>query len=88
MTTCPPIHFAGLAALYQKKVLTEHNVQGLKGKAYSDENILLSLIVDLSQKSSENVATAAEVLDGLECKKEANVLRCKLGQCSCVRTPV
>ena len=83
--TCPPLHLAVLAALYQENVLTEHDVQELKEKAHNDESILLSLVVDLIQRSSEDVATAAEVLDGLECKKEANVLRCKLGQCSCVK---
>ena len=83
VTTCPPLHLAVFAALYQKKVLTEHDFQRLKGKTHHDENILLNLIVDLLQKSSEDMATAAaEVLDGFKCEKEAKVLRCKLGQCS------
>ena len=81
----PPLHLAVLAALYQENVLSEHDVQELKEKAHGDESIFHSLIGDLLQKSSEDVATAAEVLDGLECKKEANVLRCKYGQCSCVK---
>ena len=66
-----------LAALYQKKVIAEHDRQKLK----SARNMLLDLIFDLCTRPSEDVATTADVLDMVGWKKEAEMLRGKLGLC-------
>ena len=44
-------------------------------------NKLLNLIFDQCRKSSEDVATTADALDMFGCKKEADMLRCKLVLC-------
>ena len=66
-----------LVALYQKKVVAEHDRQILK----SARNMLLDLIFDLCTRPSEDVATTADVLDMVGWKKEAEMLRGKLGLC-------
>ena len=66
------------AALCQKKVITQHDLQKWKGSAW---NMLLDLIFDLCTRPSEDVATTADVLDMVGCKKEAEILRGKLGLC-------
>ena len=66
-----------LAALYQKKVIAEHDLQKLK----SAQNMLLGVISDLCRRPSEDVATAADVLDMVGWKNEAEMLRGKLGLC-------
>ena len=78
MQTCPPLHFVVLAALYQKKVITQHDLQKWKRSAW---NMCLVLIFDLCTRHSEDVATAADVLDMVGWKKEAEMLRGKLGLC-------
>ena len=75
VSTCPPFHLVVLAALYQKKVITQHDLQKWKG---DPQNILLNLILDQYTKPPEDVATIADVLDMSGCKKEAKMLRCKL----------
>ena len=77
--TCPPLHFVVLAALYQKKVIAQHDLQ--KWTEWSPQNMLLDLIFDLCTRPSEDVATAADVLDIVGWKKEAEMLRGKLGLC-------
>lgn len=67
-----------IAALYQKNVITGHDLQKLEEKAHLNENMLLNLIMDLLRKPLEDVAMAADMLDRFGCKREANVLRCKL----------
>ena len=66
-----------LAALYQKKVIAEHDLQKLK----SASDIHLDLVFDLCTRPSEDVATAADVLDMVGWKNEAVMLRGKLGLC-------
>ena len=66
-----------LAALYQKKVIAEHDLQ--KWKSASDMH--LDLVFDLCTRPSEDVATAADVLDMVGWKNEAEMLRGKLGLC-------
>ena len=78
MQTCPPLHFVVLAALYQKKVITQHDLQKWKRSSW---NMCLDLIFDLCTRPSEDVATAADVLDMVGWKKEAEMLRGKLGLC-------
>ena len=75
VSTCPPLHLVVLAALYQKKVITQHDLQKLRGRA---QNMLLNLILGQYTKPPEDVATIADVLDMSGCKKEAKMLRCKL----------
>ena len=75
---CPPLHFVVLAALYQKKVIAQHDLQKLKTSA---RNMLLDLVFDLCTRPSEDVATAADVLDMVGWKNEAVMLRGKLGLC-------
>ena len=69
---------AVLAALYQKKVIAQHDLQKWTGSA---RNMLVDLIFDLCTRLSEDVATAADVLDMVGWKKEAEMLRGKLGLC-------
>ena len=69
---------AVLAALYQKKVIAQHDLQKWKRSA---RNMRLGLIFDLCTRLSEDVATAAGVLDMVGWKKEAEMLRGKLGLC-------
>ncbi len=66
-----------LAALYQKKVIAEHDLQKLK----SARNMLLDLIFNQYRRPSEDVATAADELDMVGWKNEAEMLRGKLGLC-------
>ena len=75
VSTCPPFHLVVLAALYQKKVITQHDLQKWKG---DPQNILLNLILDQYTKPPEDVVKTADVLDTFECKKAAKMLRCKL----------
>ena len=70
-----------LAALYQKKVIAEHDLQKWKGSASYIWNMLLDLIFDLCTRPSEDVATVADVLDMVGWKNEAEMLRGKLGLC-------
>ena len=67
-----------LAALYQKKVIAEHDLQKWEGSA---SYMLLDLIFDLCTRPSKDVATAADVLDMVGWKNEAVMLRGKLGLC-------
>ena len=67
-----------LAALYQKKVIAEHDLQKLKR---SSRNMLLDIIFDLCTRPSEDVATTADVLDMVGWKNEAEMLKGKLGLC-------
>ena len=67
-----------LVALHQKKVIAQHDLQKWTGSA---RNMLLDLIFDLFTRPSEDVATAADVLDMVGLKKEAEMLRGKLGLC-------
>ena len=67
-----------LAALYQKKVIAEHDLQKWKRSAL---NMHLDLIFDLCTRPSEDVATTADVLDMVGWIKEAEMLRGKLGLC-------
>ena len=67
-----------LAALYQKKVIAEHDLQKWKGSA---SDMHLDLVFDLYARPSEDIATAADVLDMLGWKNEAEMLRGKLGLC-------
>ena len=67
-----------LAALYQKKVIAQHDLQKLKKSA---RNMLFDLVFDLCTRPSEDVATAADVLDMVGWKNEAVMLRGKLGLC-------
>ena len=76
--TCPPLHFVVLVALYQKKVIAQHDLQKWKRSA---QNMHLDFIFDLCTKPSEDIATAADVLDMVGWKKEAEMLRGKLGLC-------
>ena len=76
---CPPLNLVVLAALHQKKVITQHDLLKLTGY---EQNILLNLILDQYTKPPEDVATTANVLDMSGCKKEAKMLRCKLVLCS------
>ena len=75
VSTCPSLHLVVLAALYQKKVIAQHDLQKWKGDAQS---ILVNLILDQHTKPPEDVTTTADVLDMSGCKKEAKMLRCKL----------
>ena len=76
--TRPPLHFVVLAALYQKKVIAQHDLQKWEGSAWS---MRLDLIFDLCTRPSEDVATAADVLDMVGWKEKAEMLRGKLGLC-------
>ena len=67
-----------LASLHQKKVIAQHDLQKWKGSAW---NMRLDLIFDLCTRPSEAVATAADVLDMVGWKEEAEMLRGKLGLC-------
>ena len=69
-------NFAVIAALYQKQLIAQHDIQKWKGSA---GNIIHCLILDQCTKPSEDVATTADMLDEFECKKEAEMLRGKLG---------
>ena len=75
VSTCPPLHLVVLAALHQKKVITQHDFQKLRGRA---QNMLLNLILVQYTKPPEDVAMTADVLNTFECKKEAKMLRRKL----------
>ena len=66
------------AALYQKKVIGQRDLQKWKGNA---RNMLLGLICDLCTRRSEDVATMADVMDMVGWRKEAAMLRGKLGLC-------
>ena len=68
--------FIVLSSLYQKKVIAQHDVQKWMNEA---EYMLHNLICDLCTRPSEDVATAADVLDMVGCTKEAEMLRGKLG---------
>ena len=70
--------FVVLAALYQKKVIAQHDLQKWKGSAW---NMLSNLIFDLCTRPTEDVATTADVLDMVGWKKEAEMLRGKLCLC-------
>ena len=61
-----------LAALYQKKVIARHDLLKWTGSAWK---MRLDLIFDLCTRPSEDVATAADVLDMVGWKKEAEMLR-------------
>ena len=63
-----------LAGLKQKNVLSLH-VTITKDNA---QHKLIDLILDHLEKSPEDVATTADVLDAYGCKKEAAMLKCKL----------
>ena len=76
LPTCPPLHLVVLAALYQKKVIAQHDLQ-----EWREEERLLHVILDQCTKPSEDVATTADVLDMFGYKKEADMLRCKLCLC-------
>ena len=76
LPTCPPLHLVVLAALYQKKVIAQHDLRERRGNA---QEVLCHIIFDQCTKPSEDVATTADVLDTVGCKKEADMLRCKLG---------
>ena len=78
LPTCPTLHLVVLAALYQKKVIAQHDLQERRENA---QEVLLCIILDQCRKPSEDVATTADVLDTFGCKKEADMLRCKLGLC-------
>ena len=78
LPTCPSLLLVVLAALYQKKVIAQHDLQEWKGNA---RKVLLRVILGQCTKSSEDVATTADVLDTFGCIKEAEMLRCKLGLC-------
>ena len=58
--------------------MTQHDLQKWKRSAWS---MRLDLILDLFTRRSEDVATAADVLDLVEWKKEAEMLRGKLSLC-------
>ena len=79
LPTCPPLHRVVLAALYQKKVIAQHDLQKRRGD--DAQEVLCHIILDQCTKPSEDVATTADVLDTVGCKKEADMLRCKLGLC-------
>ena len=88
LPTCPPLHLVVLAALYHKKVIAQHYFQEWRENA---QELLLYIILDQCRKLSEDVTTTANVLDTFEFKKEAAMLRCKLGLCLleiCVFTAV
>ena len=76
LPTCPPLHLVVLAALYQKKVIAQHYFQEWRENA---QEMLCHIILDQCSKPSEDVATTADVLDMCGCKKEADMLRCRLG---------
>ena len=78
LPTCPPLHLVVLAALYQKKVIAQHDLQERRGDV---QEVLLYIIMDLCTKPSEEVTATANVLDTFGCKKEADMLKCKLGLC-------
>ena len=67
-----------LAALYQRKVIAEHDLQKWKGSA---SDMHLDLVFDFCTRPSEDVATAADVLNMVGWKTEAVMLRGKLGLC-------
>ena len=75
---CQPCHLVVLAALYKKKTIAWRDLQNWKGHA---QNMLLYLVLDQCPKSTEDVDTTADVLREHGCKKEANMLNCKLGLC-------
>ena len=77
MHACPLLHLVVLAALLQKKVVS-HNDSLTKWDA---ENKLLHLILDQCTMPLQVVSATANVLDTFECKKEATMLRRKLGLC-------
>ena len=68
---------AVIAALYQKNVISQDDLQKLVEKAHFNKNMLLNLMMALSRKSPDDVAIAANVLDEFKCKKEAKVLMCE-----------
>ena len=70
------LHLVVLAALLWEKVIAQHDLQKRKVNA---KKKLFHLILDQYTKPSENLATTADVLDMYGCKKEADMLRCKLG---------
>ena len=77
--TCPPLHLVALATLYQRKVISQHDLQERRGD--DAQEVLCHIILDQCTKPSEDVATTADVLDTVGYKKEAEMLRCKLGLC-------
>lgn len=76
MGTCPPLYLLALAALLWVKVIAKSHLTITRWDAKSN---LFGMILDQCTKTSEDVATTADVLDILECKKEAEMLRCKSG---------
>ena len=78
LPTCPPLHLVVLAALYQKNVIAQHDLQERRGDA---QELLCRIILDQCTKPSEDVATTADVLDTVGYKKEAEVLRCEFSLC-------
>jgi len=67
-----------LAALYQKKFIAKHDLQKWKGSTW---DMLFDLIFYLCTNLSEDVVTMADVLNTVGWKKEAEMLRGKLGLC-------
>ena len=67
-----------LVPLYQKEVITQYDLLKWKRSAL---NMHLDLIFDQCTRPSEDVATTADVLDMVGWKKEAEMLRGKLGLC-------
>ena len=78
LPTCPPLYLVVLAALYQKKVIAQHDLQERRGNV---QEVLCHIILDQCTKPSEGVTTTADVLDTFGCKEEATMLRRKLGLC-------
>lgn len=66
-----------LAALHEKKVVTQHDLQRIGGNALN-VHMLLNLILDQYRMSPEDVETVANVLDVFGGKKESEMLRSKL----------
>ena len=64
--------FVVLVPLYQKKVIAQHDLLKWKRSAWK---MRLDLIFDLCTRPSEDVATAADVLDMVGRKTEAEMLR-------------
>ena len=65
-----------LAAVYQKKVIAKHGLQKWKGSTW---DMIFDLIFDLCTRPSEDIASTVDVLNMVGWKKEAEMLRGKLG---------
>lgn len=72
-----------LAALHEKKVVTQHDLQRIGGNALN-LHMLVNLILDQYRKPTEDVETVANVLDVFGCKKESEMLRSKLSLCNVI----